>query len=88
MAFEVVSDRPLTGRDEFMVETMNILQETGARRIGVFAVLKSGETFCGYHEMGFGDKLLMSGVAQADAVDEMIRANWERYMETGEEDAE
>ena len=30
MAFEIVSDRPLTGRDEFMVETMNILQETGA----------------------------------------------------------
>jgi hypothetical protein len=36
--------------------------------------------------MGFGDKLLMSGLAQADAIDEMIWANWSRYMEMEEEE--
>jgi hypothetical protein len=45
VAFEIVSDRPPTGWDRFMMETMSILEETGARRIGVFAVLEDGGHF-------------------------------------------
>ncbi len=81
MTFGFVSDRPASEREGFLLETVNQLEDLGAERIGVFAILPDGETFQGYYHMGFGDKLLMSGHVQMDAVDVMIRNNKERYCD-------
>lgn len=81
MIFQYVSDKEPTERERFLLELMNHLEEFGAEKVGVFAILPNGETFQGYFHMEFGDKLLMSGHAQMDAVDEMILNNRERYLE-------
>lgn len=88
MAFEIVSGQKPSERDLFLLEMANVLTELNAEKIGVFAVLPGGETFQGYHRMDFGDKLLMSGHAQMDAVDVMIRNNMGRYLEADEEEME
>ena len=88
MAFEIVSGQKPSERDLFLLETANVLTELNAEKIGFFAVLPEGGTFEGYHRMDFGDKLLMSGHAQMDAVDIMIRNNMGRYLEADEEETE
>ena len=81
MTFGFVSDRPAAEREKFLLEVVNHLEDLGAERFGVFAILPNGETFQGYYRMEFGDKLLMSGHVQMDAVDTMIRNNRERYSD-------
>lgn len=81
MTFGFISDKPASEREQFLLELVNHLENMGAERIGVFAVLQNGETFQGYYRMEFGDKLLMSGLAQMDAVDTMICNNRERYLD-------
>jgi hypothetical protein len=83
MTFGFISDKPASEREQFLLELVNHLENMGAERIGVFAVSQNGETFQEYYHMGFGDMLLMSGLAQMDAVDMMIRNNGERYSEWG-----
>lgn len=81
MTVGFVSDGPASEREKFLMGMVNHLEDLGAERIGVFAILPDGETFQGYYHMGFGDKLLMSGHVQMDAVDAMIRNNRERYCD-------
>lgn len=88
MGFEFVSGRPATEREEFLLELANSLNDFRAAKIGVFAVLPNGETFQGYYRMEFGDKLLMSGHVQMDALDEMLRNNRQRYFCEEDEDEE
>ena len=88
MAFEIVSDRLPTERDLFLLEAANALTELNAEKIGVFAVMPGGGTFQGYHRMDFSDKPLMSGHAQMDAVEVMIRNNMGLYLQDEEEETE
>lgn len=83
MTFGFISDKPASEREQFLLELVNHLEDLGAERFGVFAILPNGETFQGYYHMEFGDKLLMSGHVQMDAVDTMICNNRERYSEWG-----
>lgn len=83
MTFGFISDKPASEREQFLLELVNHLENMGAERFGVFAILPNGETFQGYYQMGFGDKLLMSGHVQMDAADMMIRNNVERSSEWG-----
>ena len=85
MTFGFISDKPASEREQFLLELVNQLEELGAERFGVFAILPNGDTFQGYYHMEFGDKLLMSGHVQMDAVDTMICNNRERYLDDGDE---
>ena len=86
MTFGFISDKPASEREQFLLELVNQLEELGAERFGVFAILPNGDTFQGYYRMEFGDKLLMSGHVQMDAVEVEKAMAWlEGYTMTDTE---
>lgn len=92
MALVIASDKPLKGVQRFLAESMRRVEAD--RSVGAaLAVLKeNGDVETGYYNMELMDMQVAAGTIQADIIDKIIRANFDRYMDMwnkeGEEDDE
>ena len=86
MAFYVVSDQPMTEREEILQESMNVMAELDVRSMAIVGITGEGEVVCAYWKAGFQDRILMAGNIQMDALDLQITNNRERYFEESDEE--
>lgn len=64
----------------FMQHTLEIFETEGVEsHIVVAGKNREGEVITGYYKCGFGDRQEICGHIQCDIIDQMIRANPERY---------
>lgn len=90
MAYMLIGGQPAGEYDGFVVKTLEVLRGYHIKGLAIAAVTqdKGKEVVTGYWGMSMSDKVLAAGHMQADAIDQMILTNRERYFEGTEEDDE
>lgn len=63
----------------FMKDSINVLLEEGADSVLIAGKTKDGQVITGYYKCDFGLRQELCGHIQCDIIDQMIRANPERY---------
>lgn len=90
MALVIVSDKPLKGVQRFLVDA--IRGTDGGASVGAALVVlkKNGDVETGYWDMELMDKQVAAVAIQADITDQIIRENFDQYMDmwNEEEDGE
>lgn len=92
MAIVVASDKPLQGVQRFLAESMRRIEADRSVGAALIVLKENGDVETGYWNMEVTDMYIAAGTIQADIIDKIIRANFDRYMgmwnKEGEEDDE
>lgn len=86
MSYALISGEPAKEYEDFIIDTLETLQEYTVKGIAIVAIVKDGENpedqdVTGYWHLSAPGKAYASAVIQMDAVDDMIRTNIDRYKE-------
>jgi len=75
-------DSPTQDYENFMLETINILEKHKVKGIAVVAFIDdpNSEALTAYWNMGCIEKSYAATHIQSDAVDELVMANMDRYL--------
>jgi len=65
--------------EEFINETRDMMAGEDISSVIIVAKNSNGEVTTGYYQCDFSTRLELSGHIQCDIIDQMIRANPERY---------
>ena len=92
MAIIVGSDKPMKGVQRFLAESMRRVEADRSVGAALIVLKENGDAETGYWNMEVTDMYIAAGTMQADIIDKIIRANFDRYMgmwnKEGEEDDE
>jgi hypothetical protein len=64
---------------DFLQDTILRLEEEGVESVLIAGKTKDGQVITGYYKCNFGLRQELCGHIQCDIIDQMIRANPERY---------
>ena len=83
--YSLVSDHPMTPMESFMLQALEDMGEMGIESMAIIALPKSGDfTASFYGNMGLIEKQIAAQQIQADIVHDVVKANFDRYMEAYE----
>lgn len=88
MALIVVSDEPLAGIQQFLAEALREVDVEGTTAAVVVLMKGKKEIETGYWNMTMVDKQVAAGAIQADITDQIIRENFDQYMDKWNEEGE
>lgn len=88
MAVIVVSDEPLTGIQKFLAEALGEVDVYSTTAAAVVLMKGKKEIETGYWNMTMVDKQVAAGAIQADITDQIIKENFDRYMDMWNEEGE
>lgn len=92
MKIVVASDKPLKGVQRFLADAIRGAEESQSVGAALVVLKKNGDVETRYWNMELMDMQVTAGTIQADIIDKIIRANFDRYMDMwkkeGKEDDE
>jgi hypothetical protein len=82
----MVSDKPQTELSEFVAKTLDALGGEGVQSMAIVALCEDGTAQTAYWHMSLRDKAQAEAEIRYDAIDQMLLANKDRYLDDGTED--
>ena len=72
-------DKEYESTTDFLLDSVNILLDEGVESVLIAGKAKDGQVVTGYYKCDSGLRQELCGHIQCDIIDQMIRANPERY---------
>ena len=88
MKIVVASDKPLKGVQRFLADAIRGAEESQSVGAALVVLKKSGDVETRYWNMELMDMQVTAGTIQADIIDKIIRANFDRYMDMWKKEGE
>lgn len=88
MKIVVVSDKPLKGVQRFLADAIRGAEESRSVGAALVVLKKNGDVETRYWNMELMDMQVTAGTIQADIIDKIIRANFDRYMDMWKKEGE
>lgn len=81
MAIVIASNKPLKGVQRFLADAIRGTEDSNAVGAALVVLRKNGDVETMYWNMELMDKQMAAGVIQADITDQIIRENFDQYMD-------
>lgn len=88
MKIVIASDEPLKGVQRFLAESMRRVEADRAVGAALVVLKENGDVETGYYNMELMNMQVAAGTIQADIIDKIIRANFDRYMDMWKKEGE
>ena len=88
MKIVVASDKPLKGVQRFQADAIRGAEESQSVGAALVVLKKNGDVETRYWNMELMDMQVTAGTIQADIIDKIIRANFDRYMDMWKKEGE
>lgn len=88
MKIVVASDKHLKGVQRFLADAIRGAEESQSVGAALVVLKKNGDVETRYWNMELMDMQVTAGTIQADIIDKIIRANFDRYMDMWKKEGE